>query len=207
MSRSRKHLRWPRLLRRRRIAFLWPFLILLAAFVGFLQLLTTDGGTATSTTTNLAPFGTPTASPTESAPTPTATPPPFVYPDPQSLEQATVVEVIDGDTIDVLIGGEAQQVRYYGIDAPDKGKQCFNEATERNRELVGTTVRLKADVRDQDDSGHLLRYVFSEEGLSLDAALVSEGLAKAWRQDGLYRFRLIALEDHARTQGIGCLWK
>jgi len=49
--------------------------------------------------------------------------------------------------------------------------------------------------------------VFTEEGLSVDAALVSEGLAKAWRQDGVYRFRLIALEDHARTQGIGCLWK
>jgi len=136
-------------------------LILLAAFVGFLQLLTTDGGTATSTTSNSGYFGRPTASPTEPPPTPTATPPPFVYPDPQSLEQATVVEVIDGDTIDVLIGDQTQRVRYYGIDAPDKGKQCFHEATERNRQLVGTTVRLKADVRDQADSGRLLRYVFT----------------------------------------------
>ncbi|MDP2948190.1 MAG: thermonuclease family protein [Chloroflexota bacterium] len=175
--------------------------------MGFLQLLTTDGGTATSTTTNSAPFGTPTASPTESTPTPTATLPPFTYSDPQSLEQATVLEVIDGDTIVVLIGSEAQRVRYYGIDAPDKGKQCFNEATERNRELVGRTVRLKSDVRDQDDSGRLLRYVFTEEGLSVDAALVTEGLAKAWRQDGFYRDPLIGLEDHARTQDIGCLWK
>jgi micrococcal nuclease len=178
-------------------------LILLAAFVGFLQLLTTDGGTAGTTT----PGAFPSPTPLRETPTPAATPPPFTHPDWQSLEQATVVEVIDGDTIRVLLGGEQQQVRYYGIDTPERSEECYQEATERNRELVGTTVRLEADARNEDKNGRLLRYVFTNDGLSVDAALVSEGLAEAWREDGRYADRLTILETHAREHGIGCLWQ
>ena len=190
MRRLTRYFRWPKF--RPRVAILWPLLILLAAFVGFLQLLTTDDGTAG------------TATPT---PTPTTTLPAFTHPNPQSLEQATVEKVIDGDTIDVVIGGEHQRVRYYGIDAPEEGEKCYQEATERNRELVGTTVRLEGDARDKDEHGRLLRYVFTDEGISLDAALVDEGLAKAWPEDGRYLTRLTTLETHAQQEGIGCLWK
>jgi len=203
MRRLARYFRWPRLRRRRRVAILWPLLILLAAFVGFLQLLTTDGGTADTATPT--PFASPT--PSLETPAPTTTPPPFLHPNPQSLEQATVVEVIDGDTIDVLIGRKRQPVRYYGIDAPEEGEKCYQEATERNRELVGTTVRLEADARNEDEHGRLLRYIFTTEGVSVDAVLVSEGLAKAWREDGRYVGRLTILETHAREQGIGCLWE
>ena len=114
--------------------------------------------------------------------------------------------VIDGDTIDVLIDGELQRVRYYGIDAPEEGDNCYEEATERNRELVGTTVRLEPDARNEDKYGRLLRYVFTNDGTSVDAALVSEGLAKAWRDDGRYLARLTTLEIYAHEHGIGCLW-
>jgi micrococcal nuclease len=186
--------------RRRRVAILWPLLILLAAFVGFLQLLTTGGGTASTATPG------PLDSPTPLLQTPTPTPPPFIHPNPQSLEQATVENVIDGDTIDVLIDGERQRVRYYGIDAPEEGEECYEEATERNRQLLGTTVRLEADARNEDKYGRLLRYVFTNDGTSVDAALVSEGLAKAWREDGRYLARLTTLEIYAHEHGIGCLW-
>ena len=194
MRRLTKYFPWPRLRLRRRVAILWPLLILLTLFVGFLQLLTTDGGTA----------GTATATPT---PIPTATPHPLLHPNPQSLEPATVEKVIDGDTIDVRIDGKPQQVRYYGIDAPEEGEKCYQEATERNRELVGATVRLDADARDEDEYGRLLRYVFTNDGQSLDAVLVSEGLAKASRHDGRYVTRLTTYETHAREHGIGCLWR
>jgi endonuclease YncB( thermonuclease family) len=203
MQRLTRYFRWPRLRRRRRVAILWPLLILLAAFVGFLQLLTTDDGTAgTATPTS---FASPT--PLFATPTPTATPPPFLHPNPKSLQQATVLEVIDGDTIDVRIDGKRERVRYYGIDAPEQGKSCYQQATERNRELVGTIVRLEADARDRDEHGRLLRYVFTNEGISIDAALVSEGFAKAWRQDGRYVNRLTTYETHAQQYDIGCLWE
>lgn len=179
-----------------RIGVLWPLLILLALFVGFLQLLTSGGG-ATS----------PTATPTPSPAAVTPTPPPYVHPNVASLQQATVVRVIDGDTIDVTIDGVERRVRYYGIDAPDNGKKCFEEAKARNSELLGTTVRLEPDARDQDEHGRLLRYVFNEDGLSIEAVLVSEGLAKAWRGDGTYQIRFVAMENEARENDIGCLWK
>jgi micrococcal nuclease len=176
-------------------------LILLAALVGFLQLLTTDGGTASTATPG--PFD----SPAPLLQTPTPTPPPFIHPDPQSLQQATVERVIDGNTIEVLIDGQLQQIRYYGIDTPAKSEKCYAQATERNRELVGTTVRLEADARNEDEYGRLLRYVFTDDGTSVDAALVSQGLAKASRDGGRYLARLTTYETYAREHGIGCLWK
>ena len=182
------------------MAILWPLLILLALFVGFLQLLTTDGGTATTPD----PQGTGSPSPTPSA---TATPPPFVHPNVNLLDEATVVDIIDGDTIDVRLNGEVQRVRYYGIDTPEQGEDCYDEATERNRELVATTVRLQADARNRDKNGRLLRYVFTEGGLSVDASLISEGLAEAWTEDGTYLRRFTALEQFARDGKIGCLWE
>jgi micrococcal nuclease len=181
------------------VALLWPLLVLLALFVGFLQLLTTDGGTATTP----GPGGT--ASP---SPTPLTTPtPPFALSNLKPLQQVAVIDVIDGDTIDVRIDGEVRRVRYYGIDTPERGERCYDEATERNQELVGLSVRLKADARDQDEGGRLLRYVFTDDGVSVEAILLAEGLAEAWREDGTYRFRFIALEDHARNANTGCLWK
>jgi micrococcal nuclease len=130
-----------------------------------------------------------------------------VLPNPASLQQATVLKVIDGDTIDVMLDGEERRVRYYGIDAPENGKKCFEEAKARNSQLLGTTVRLEPDARNQDDQGRLLRYVFNEDGLSIEAVLISEGLATAWREDGTYRVRFLAMENEAREGNVGCLWK
>jgi micrococcal nuclease len=188
MNRFRQYLPWP-LGHRRRIGVLWPMLILLALFVGFLQLLTTGGNAS---------------SPTSTA---TATPPPFNHPNPTSLQQATVVRVVDGGTIDVTIDGEEYRVRYYGIEAPESGEKCFQEAKARNADLLTKTVRLESDARDQDQEGRLLRYVFNENGMSIEAALISEGLAKAQTEDGKYRIRFTTMETDAREGNVGCLWK
>jgi micrococcal nuclease len=175
-----------------RVGVLWPLLIMLALLVGFLQLLTTGGGA--------------TATPTPTGATATPTPPPFTRPNAGSLPQATMVRVVDGDTIDVTIDGEERRIRYYGIDAPDDGQKCFEEAKARNAELLGTTVRLESDARDQDEDGRLLRYVFNEDGLSIEAVLVAEGLAKA-QSEGRYKDRFMVLEKEASQAQTGCLWK
>ena len=191
LGRFREYLPWP--LGRRRIPLLWTLLVALALLatprVGFLALLTT-GGDASSP-----------------ASTATSTPPPFLHPNPTSLQQATVVRVVDGGTIDVTIDGEEYRVRYYGIEAPESGEKCFEEAKARNAELLGTTVRLEADARDQDEQGRLLRYVFNENGLSIEAVLISEGLANARPEDGKYRIRFTTMETDAREGNVGCLWK
>lgn len=125
----------------------------------------------------------------------------------EDLRKVEVVKVIDGDTIDVKIDGKTQRIRYYGVDTPERGDRCFREATDRNQHLIGSTVLLLPDARNQDRYERLLRYIFLPDGTSVDATLVAEGFGHAWRQDGRYKGEIVSLEDQARTADRGCLWK
>ena len=76
-------------------------------------------------------------------------------------EIATVIGIIDGDTIIVDLNGTTWRVRYIGIDTPEAGRPCGSEATSANSRLVdGKTIRMVRDVRDTDRYGRLLRYVY-----------------------------------------------
>ncbi len=80
---------------------------------------------------------------------------------------ATVVEVIDGDTIDVEIGGRTERVRLIGIDTPETMRpntpvECYGpEAGEFTASLlpIGAEVRVERDIVGRDDYGRLLGYV------------------------------------------------
>ena len=122
------------------------------------------------------------------------------------LQRVRVEGVIDGDTIDVSIDGRTQRVRYYGIDTPERGDRCYRDATDRNRALIDSAVLLLPDERDKDRNGRLLRYIFTADGKSVDATLVAEGYARAWREDGRYRDQLINIEAAADEANRGCLW-
>jgi micrococcal nuclease len=97
-------------------------------------------------------------------------------------ETAQVIEVVDGDTIHVLLAGKTYKVRYIGLDAPENTtqKEPFGaEATERNRKLVaGRMIQLVKDVSETDRSGRLLRYVFVGD-VFVNLSLVQEGYAQA----------------------------
>jgi endonuclease YncB( thermonuclease family) len=82
---------------------------------------------------------------------------------PEAIE-ATVVEVIDGETIVIEKDGVRQTVRYLGIDAPGEG-DCYHEAsTQLNRELVeGSTVRIERQATDVDAQGNWVRDVWVEQ--------------------------------------------
>jgi micrococcal nuclease len=120
---------------------------------------------------------------------------------------ATVVRVIDGDTLDVRVDGAERRVRLFGVDATERGEACYDEATERLAELAGEIVQLLPDARLEDRFGRLLRYVYAADGTFIDEALVEEGLAYAWRDDGFHRDRLVATEEDAATARVGCLWQ
>ena len=80
---------------------------------------------------------------------------------------ATVAEVIDGDTIDVEIGGRTERVRLIGIDTPETKKpdspvECYGpEASAFTASLlpIGTEVLIERDIVGRDDYGRLLGYV------------------------------------------------
>lgn len=116
--------------------------------------------------------------------------------------------VVDGDTIDVLIDGQEYRVRYIGIDTPETPHECYSqEATQRNEELVlGKTVCLEKDVSEMDRYGRLLRYVYVGDTF-VNAALVSEGYAQVatYPPDVKYADYFLALQQEAREEGRG-LW-
>jgi endonuclease YncB( thermonuclease family) len=122
--------------------------------------------------------------------------------------------VIDGDTIEINIGGTMQRVRYIGIDTPElddkRAEYCAlaQEATRYNRQLVeGKNVRLEKDVSEIDKYGRLLRYVYVDATF-INAELVRQGLAwaKAYEPDTKYQDTLEKAESEARQDKIG-IWR
>ena len=81
------------------------------------------------------------------------------------------------------------------------------EELAHNRELAGAAVLLAEDPAYQvDPRGRLLYYAYTLEGVSIDATLIGEGLARAVRTDARHGAALTALEAAARAAGRGCLW-
>ena len=130
----------------------------------------------------------------------------WYLPTPEAWPLVTVERVVDGDTLDVRASGVTLRVRVYGINTTERGEACYREGASRLEALAGREVRLVPDRRQQDAYQRELRYVFTPAGRSIDAAMVEEGLAHAWRDDGALRATLIGLEDAAKAAKRGCLW-
>ena len=147
--------------------------------------------------------------------TPTAAPSPDASPSatPNALRGgvlATVVSVVDGDTIKIE-GGEI--VRYIGVDTPEtvdprRPIECFGkEASGKNKELVqGKVVELEKDVSERDRYGRLLRYIWIGDTM-VNEVLVREGFARVatFPPDVKYVERFLAAEQAAREENKG-LW-
>ena len=100
--------------------------------------------------------------------------------------QATLVRVVDGDTIVARIGGSDERVRLIGIDTPESVKpggpvECFGrEASGHLASLLpqGTPIRLVGDAEALDRYGRLLAYVYRQpDGLFVNAAMARDGFA------------------------------
>jgi micrococcal nuclease len=167
----------------------------------------------------------PTSRPTDrprSTPSPTRTPKPesvFGKAPTGPIERATVTRVIDGDTIEVVVGGVLATVRYIGIDTPETVRPgtpvewMGPEASAANRRLVaGARVVLEKDVSETDRYGRLLRYVWlrsADGGWRLvNRILVRDGFASVstYPPDVKYTDALLLpAQRQARKAGRG-LW-
>lgn len=127
---------------------------------------------------------------------------------PEAEVEARVVQVIDGDTIEIAGGF---RVRYIGIDTPEvypEPEYYGHEAWAKNRELVeGKTVTLRRDVTNTDRYGRLLRYVYVD-GVFVNAELVRLGYAEAFPHppDTKHKVLFQQLEREAKEAGRG-LWQ
>jgi micrococcal nuclease len=133
--------------------------------------------------------------------------------EPATSAEATVVRVVDGDTIEADVGGETEDVRYIGVDTPESVKpgtpvECFAlRASHFNERLVeGETVRLEYDAERRDVYGRLLAYVYLGDRF-VNAELVRRGFASTLAIPPNTRFAELfdRLEEKASEVGRG-LW-
>jgi len=133
-------------------------------------------------------------------------------------QEATVVRVVDGDTLHVDIPdgpGPATKVRLLGIDTPEMGDAenepmyFAREATDFARRLALdriVTLYLDQKAGTRDKYGRLLAYVELSDGRFLNEELLSGGYAYAdVRFPHSYSYKYRQLEASARTLKQG-LW-
>lgn len=128
-----------------------------------------------------------------------------------------VVDIVDGDTLDIGIDGRVERVRLIGIDTPETKKpgspvECFGpEATARLAQILppGTEIVAERDIEPRDDYGRLLLYVFRfEDGLFVNRDLVRRGFARPLdiAPNTTYAREFRRLASLAESEKIG-LWK
>jgi len=173
-----------------------------------------------------SPASPPTPAPSPAPPSPTTTPTTAATPAPLGVaplgptERATVLRVVDGDTIEIDRGRGPEKVRYIGIDTPETVdpsrpvEWMGREASAANAALVeGRTVVLERDVSETDRYGRLLRYVWIEDPsvpggwLFVNLALVAAGFAQVatYPPDVRYAELFLAAQAEARAAERG-LW-
>ena len=149
------------------------------------------------------------------------TPQPDAFPAPSATPsgdgatvQGTVLNVIDGATIDVDIDGKIHRVRYLGIELPqgilvdDGGRSIGGKALEFNRFLVeGRTVELEKGEVESDLLGNLIRYV-CVDGEMVNKTLLTNGYATvaAFPPEFVHQTEFLIAEEGAQTSLRG-LWK
>ncbi len=127
--------------------------------------------------------------------------------------RAYVVRAVDGDTIEVRLGGRVEDVRLIGVDTPetvdpDQPVQCFGPRASRfeHHRVEHHRVRLVFGVERRDVYGRLLAYVYLGPRF-VNAELLRHGLARTLAIAPNTRFasRFRRLEMAAARAGRG-LW-
>jgi micrococcal nuclease len=130
-----------------------------------------------------------------------------------ALASAYVVRAVDGDTLEVAMDGQHEDVRLIGVDTPETVKpgtpvQCFGPRASSftHNHLEGRRVRLVFGVERRDVYGRLLAYVYFR-GRLFEDELVRRGLARTLAIAPNTRFasRFQRLQTAAARAGRG-LW-
>lgn len=145
---------------------------------------------------------------------------------PTALEEAQVVEIVDGDTICVEMGGTRHTVRLTGVNTPESSNADEKKNTPEGERAashlaaivhVGDTVYLQKDTSNVDKDGNLLRFVWSAKPNSftdvseikakmLNGRMLTDGYAMAhkFKPDDAYFniFRALQLDAYHSERGL-----
>jgi len=134
-------------------------------------------------------------------------------PNSDSLQQADLIKVVDGDTIAVSINGKNEVVRVIGIDTPEvvdprKTVECFGkEASEMARSTLSNDkiVLLESDPTqgDRDKYQRYLRYVWIDGGeVDFGKLMIEAGYASEYTYNLPYKYQKIYQQAEKEAQEI-----
>ena len=120
-------------------------------------------------------------------------------------ESATVVRILDGDSLVVAVEGEQVEVRLLGLNAPE-GSECHGDTAKEALEdlLASGTVNLVADDEDQDQFNRLLRYLYASS-TDVNLELIRNGHANVVQGDHARSDEFAAATDSAADAELG-MW-
>jgi micrococcal nuclease len=148
-------------------------------------------------------------------------------------DDATVVKVVDGDTLDVLVSGRKKRVRLIGVDTSElhesdklirdaKRSECSEadlqglgaDAARFVQRMItpGDSIRLEYGPQRYDDYKRTLAFVWLPDGRLLNELLICEGYAQArlhyvTHADYRTRFQQCSQQAQAASKGLwaaGC---
>lgn len=131
-------------------------------------------------------------------------------------QSATLIRVVDGDTIEVSVNGQREKVRLMGIDAPESVDprhrvECYGKESSAHLSFLLKTSFLylnrDSTSANRDKYNRLLRYIYTPEGELVNKTMIADGYAFEYTYDIPYdsREEFIAAEDDARKSARG-LW-
>lgn len=102
---------------------------------------------------------------------------------PDLVTPATVTKIIDGDSLKVRLGSGPEEVRVFGIDAPEARQPYGREAGNALRRMVdGRDIELQpVEDNPRDRYDRLIAVVYAD-GVNVSEELVADGLAWAYRR-------------------------
>jgi micrococcal nuclease len=119
-------------------------------------------------------------------------------------KEYTVAEIVDGDTFKTADG---KSVRLIGVNSPEIGRPCSQEAKNELRKLIyGKEVKMESDSGDKDMYGRLLRYVYVDD-IFVNSEMIRLGLAKTEEINPNVKYSQLfqSLEWDAR-KAHRCMW-
>lgn len=145
-----------------------------------------------------------------------------------SSRSATVVEAVDGDTLDVeMENGQKKTIRLIGIDSPETGGRVYpdefglkstnsvrclqryaNKAKEEAEKLENRSVKVFQDRKQRKEGGYgrTLAYIYFENSShSLNEILLRKGYARFYRSNFAAKNSFREIERRAKMSERG-IW-
>lgn len=119
-----------------------------------------------------------------------------------------VTKVVDGDTVDVIIDGKTERLRFSGINTPETDECYYQEAKDELAKLIlNKEVYIQQDKTDRGNYGRLLRYVYVDD-LLVNQHLVENGFAKCYHKykDDTSKYELLARSEFEAIRLNKGLW-